>query len=428
MRCLRVLSISAALAGLSLLAASPATASTYNVLYSFCHHGRLACEDGKNPAAALIADKRGNLYGTTTAGGSTNSGVIFELLRGTKKYKYQVLHRFECGETCVEGGVPVTPLIVDRHGNLYGTATAGGSDFGGTAFELSPNEDRTAWTYKVLINFCSHAAADCIDGMVPQSGLTYAGASEGVPYDGVSPLYGTTLNGSTPGTVYRLTQSGGTWTGTVLYNFCAQTGCTDGGFPGGQIAVDPSAKFVYGTTNGGGTENGNGVAYRLEIATGTQTVLHTFCSAPDCADGTGPGPGVTLASGKTLFGVTFLGGRNDGGTVYDLNGGSGKEKVLYSFCKSGGCADGQAPNAAVVQAGANLIGTASGGADFNGVIFQVGPDKSETVLHTFCQQADCLDGTAPVGAYVDPAGTIFGVTQRGGKRNDGLVYQLTALP
>jgi uncharacterized repeat protein (TIGR03803 family) len=414
---------------LALCAGGHASASTYNVLYSFCSKGgKFVCSDGKNPAAALISDPRGNLYGTTSAGGTTQSGVIFELHRGLNKYSYHVLHSFNCAETCSEGGVPVTPLIIDTKGNLYGTAVSGGSDFGGTVFELSPDRQNKTWTYKVLINFCSQAGTGCLDGMVPQSGLTYAGASTGALYDGTSPLFGTTIEGgSSPGIVYELTQSGGNWTGTTLYGFCHQANCSDGTTPIGQIAVDVLGKTLYGTTNGGGNENGSGVAYKVDIATGAETVLHTFCSEAGCTDGSGGNGGVTLGDRNAVLGTTPLGGANNGGTFFQINAKTGKEKVIYSFCKETDCADGQAPDAALVPNGANLIGTSSGGSVFNGVLFQVNPDKSETVLHTFCQLADCTDGSLPVGALVDPAGTIFGVTEHGGKRNDGVVYQLTAL-
>jgi uncharacterized repeat protein (TIGR03803 family) len=351
----------------------------------------------------LISDPHGNLYGTTSAGGTTQSGVVFELRRGLNKYSYHVLHSFNCAETCSEGGVPVTPLIIDTKGNLYGTAVSGGSDFGGTVFELSPDRRHNVWTY--------------------------AGASTGALYDGTSPLFGTTIEGgSSPGIVYELTQSGGSWTGTTLYGFCHQANCTDGATPIGQIAVDTLGKSLYGTTNGGGTANGSGVAYKVDIATGTETVLHTFCSNADCTDGSGGNGGVTLGDRNTVLGTTPLGGKNNGGAVFQINAKTGKEKVIYSFCEDTDCPDGQAPDAALVRNGASLIGTASGGSAFNGVLFQVGPDKSETVLHTFCQLADCTDGSLPVGVLADPAGTIFGVTEHGGKRNDGIIYQLTALP
>jgi uncharacterized repeat protein (TIGR03803 family) len=410
---------------LALSAGGHASASTYNVLYSFCSKGgKFVCSDGKNPAAALIEDAQGSFYGTTSAGGSTGSGVVFELAKQAVGFKYKVLHSFNCGDTCTEGGVPVTPLIIDTSGNLYGTAVSGGSNFGGTVFELSPDKKHKNWTYKVVINFCSQSGEDCLNGMVPESGLAYAGASSGMPYDGASPLYGTTLEGGNGGgIIYQLVPNGGAFTGTTLYQFCSVAGCADGEFPVGQIAVDATGKNLYGTTNAGGnSENPVGVAFKFVLTTGTESVLHAFCSEANCADGSGASGGVTFTD--TLFGTTPLGGKNNDGVFFQLNPKNGKEKVLYSFCKETNCADGQGPDSALAPNGAGFLGTAGGGNGINGVLFQVGRDRSETVLHTFCQLADCTDGSLPLGAVVDQSGMIFGVTERGGNRNDGVLYEL----
>jgi uncharacterized repeat protein (TIGR03803 family) len=416
----------ALLAGVS--SAATASASTFTVLYDFCQKGgKFVCSDGKNPSASLVTDSAGNLYGTASAGGTTNTGVVFELVKKPQKYVYKVLHSFDCGETCAEGGTPITPLIIDTAGNLYGTAVAGGSDFGGTVFELSPNADRSAWTYKVLTSFCSQNGAGCVNGMVPESALSYAQASAGAPYDGVSPLYGSTLEGGLNGAgmVYSLVPSGGTWTASLVYSFCSTANCADGQFPVGQVAVDPSGGTLYGTTNGGGNQ-GNGVAFKVAVASGRETVLHAFCSKIGCTDGSGANSGFTLGGDGKLYGATPVGGRNSSGTVFALDPHTGREKVLYSFCPQAGCADGIGPVGPLVQSGGALIGTAGGGdAGSHGVIYAVGAAHEEVVEHTFCQEADCTDGSLPLGVVVDGAGNIFGATERGGHRNDGVLYELT---
>ncbi|MBV9570307.1 MAG: hypothetical protein JO056_03610 [Alphaproteobacteria bacterium] len=412
------------LAGSCLTNSIEASASNFKILYSFCHDNKFVCSDGKSPAANLIRDAEGNLYGTTTAGGATGNGVIFELVHSAGKYKYQVLHDFDGNS---DGGVPVTPLIMDVAGNLYGTATAGGAIFGGTAFQLSPNAERTKWTYKVLINFCSSAGENCILGMVPESPLTYAGAAAGQLYDGASPLYGTTLTGGSNGvgTAYQLTNTGGKWTGNIIYSFCSVAGCADGEFPGGQLVLDNSG-HLFGTTNGGGSsENSSGVAYRISTKTGVQSVVYNFCSKTDCVDGSGPLLGLTLHDGPQFFGATAVGGKFGSGTVYSLNAANDREQVLYSFCKRTDCADGVGPTAPIIEFGGALIGTARGGNSTSaGVIFRIGAGDKEAVLHTFCAEADCTDGSQPVGVIADDAGNLFGVTQAGGKKNWGIVYKL----
>lgn len=51
-------------------AVAPASAGTYRVLYSFCHGNKFVCKDGKDPAAGLVQDKHGNYFGTASAGGA----------------------------------------------------------------------------------------------------------------------------------------------------------------------------------------------------------------------------------------------------------------------------------------------------------------------------------------------------------------------
>jgi uncharacterized repeat protein (TIGR03803 family) len=102
--------------------------------------------DGANPTAGLIADAAGNLYGTTSNGGTYGFyGVVFELIRCSSApsgYDFQVLHSFTGG---ADGGFPVGGLMRDAAGNLYGTTYGGGAACGsftfgcGVVFRLAPN-------------------------------------------------------------------------------------------------------------------------------------------------------------------------------------------------------------------------------------------------------------------------------------------------
>jgi len=98
------------------------------VLYSFTGTGG----DGLWPSAGVVQDVKGNLYGTTYLGGASGYGTIFKV---DKTGKETVLHSFAY-ET--DGEFPVCDLLLDAKGNLYGTATYGGSDGYGTVFELTP--------------------------------------------------------------------------------------------------------------------------------------------------------------------------------------------------------------------------------------------------------------------------------------------------
>src|SRR5438132_9116013 len=110
---------------------------SYQVLYRFCPE-LTGCSHGGDPEASLVMDGAGNLYGTTYAGGSNGYGVVFELSPGSAGWTYQVLYAFCQQDACADGQNPRSGLIIDGTGNLYGTTTAGGSYGYGVVFELLP--------------------------------------------------------------------------------------------------------------------------------------------------------------------------------------------------------------------------------------------------------------------------------------------------
>src|SRR5579859_5163238 len=133
--------------------------------------------------------------------------------------QYKVLWSF--GGSPSDGQHPLGSLIFDRAGNLYGTTFAGGTGVGvgGTVFELSPNQEGS-WSETILYNFCSN---QCMDGSEPEAGLVIdsAGNLYGTTYAGGQPCPGF---GGTCGTIFELSppaSPGGTWTESVLYNFCS---------------------------------------------------------------------------------------------------------------------------------------------------------------------------------------------------------------
>jgi uncharacterized repeat protein (TIGR03803 family) len=169
------------------------------VLHSFL--GRPG--DGQQPMAGLIRDASGNLYGTTEIGGAYSDGTIFAM---NSKGDREILYSFTGG---ADGARPVASLIMDKVGNLYGTAVIGGNLTAchdgnihgcGTVFELSPPTSGVAWTFKVLYTFNGDA-----NGAYPRTALTT---------DGAGNFYGTTsgchsMGGSCPvynyGTIFKIT-------------------------------------------------------------------------------------------------------------------------------------------------------------------------------------------------------------------------------
>ena len=103
--------------------------------------------DGSIPYPAVIFDAKGNLYGTTALGGASGAGAVFELIPSNGKWTEKVLHSFN-GQ---EGAEPFASLIFDAKGNLYGTTEAGGANGDGTVFELTSSKG--SWTETTLYNF-----------------------------------------------------------------------------------------------------------------------------------------------------------------------------------------------------------------------------------------------------------------------------------
>ena len=318
-----------------------------------------------------------------------------------------------------DGGVPLASLIRDMKGNLYGTTSSGGNDN------------------------CSSLAPGCgvvfkVDGADNETVLyTFTGGADGAsPFadltgDAKGNLYGTTESGGSgsAGTVFRLeppAQPGGTWTETVLHSFCSATNCADGNTP--YAGVIPYEGNLYGTTVGGGEfcidYGGCGVVFKLD-STGNESVLYNFCpnGFGSCTDGAFPtGPVIHDAAGN-LYGTTQGGGSNGQGTVFKLSP-TGAETWLYSFA---GGADGALPTTAGViqdEAG-NLYGTTElGGLSGSGTVFKIDAAGKETVLYSF---TGGTDGGLPIASLIrDAKDNLYGTALAGGLASCscGVVFKL----
>ena len=269
------------------------------------------------------------------------------------------------------------------------------------------------------------------DGNMPQAGLIF---------DQTGNLYGTTFEGGVygGGTVFQLTpnQNGG-WTEHTLYSFCSRTNCTDGTEPFAGLIFDQAGN-LYGTTQLGGAHNNSGTVFQLtpnQNGGWAENTLYSFCSRTNCADGAGPQAGLIFDQAGNLYGTTFGGGAQNGGTVFQLTPNQNRgwtEQVLHHFCSRVNCTDGANPGPELIfdQAG-NLYGaTPYGGAHNNdGTVFRMTPNQNggwtEHVLHRFCARTNCADGVQPYGVIFDQAGNLYGTTLYGGAQNFGTVFQLT---
>jgi uncharacterized repeat protein (TIGR03803 family) len=268
--------------------------------------------DGILPSSGLIFDASGNLDGTTSIGGTYNTGTVFRLSpQGGGGWTETILHTFGYKD----GERPYGDVIFDAAGNLYGTTAAGGYQGQGTVFELEPAAGG-GWTEKILHSFNRGHGHD---GTYP----TY-----GVIFDTAGNLYGATTYGGAyggtngGGTVFELTRTAGGWTEKVLHSF----GGMDGYQPYGGVIFD-AAGNLYGTTayggkggekcNNGVGANGCGTLFELTPqpdGTWTETVLHFFGQGKDVSD---PYGSLIFDASGNLYG-TGGGGAYGWGAVFEF--------------------------------------------------------------------------------------------------------------
>jgi len=427
------------LAGLVLMlaAASGAWAASEKVLYAF--HGT----DGCGPTSVIVGTD-GALYGTTEAAGTTTcsadgpSGAVFQLTRGSDgAWNETVLHLF----TGSDGSAPGGALVADKAGNLYGTTVYGGpngcSGLGcGVAFELERGSGGE-WTYKILHLFFQKAG----DGLWPYAGMIFD--SKGNLYGTTSRGGNLSACEGGCGVVFELSpDSKGKWKETVLYSFSSR----DGEQPLAPLVFDSSGD-LYGTTEYGGNQ-GYGTVFKLIERHGqwSEEILHSFGGFT--GDGIYPGYGVTLDSSGDLYGATPVSSgkiENGWGIAFELTPGAGgkwRETVLHRFDRNrfGG---GYVSSGLVIDKSGDLYGAAAWGGEYAcalgyglgcGVVFKLAPQAggkwTESVLHSFGQGND---GIFPGGELAfDSSGRLFGVTREGGYTGGscgqvgcGVVFQVT---
>jgi|HubBroStandDraft_6_1064221.scaffolds.fasta_scaffold299014_1 uncharacterized repeat protein (TIGR03803 family) len=410
---------------------------TYKVLWSFGG----SPDDGQNPVGNLIVDTSGNLYGTTVSGGNDpqpegcaplGCGTVFMLSpNGNGTWSETTIYKF-CSDIsnflCLDGSFPQAGLVLDSMGNLYGTTPGGGicnnSPGCGVVFELSPPAfPGGAWTEDTLYSFCA-IGVHCSDGANPYGQLIF---------DAAGNLYGTTSEGGTGtsgsygGTVFELSPNGiGTWTETVLYNFCANghnDHCTDGTLPKAGVTFD-AVGSLYGTTALGGTPKGGGAGTVYKLSPGangwTESVLLYYEPAGKFGV---PLAAVTFDKFGNLYstvssGVVYFGG------VFKL---TAANHLSHTLGFTG--LNGATPTSSVLvtPSGSAIYGTTTLDSKYDaGLVFKIGGGGKQTTLYNFCQQPNCADGQSPFGGLIsDSANNLYGTTKEGGANGLGVVFEIT---
>lgn len=386
----------AALSVLVLSASVPkAHAQTYTVLYNY---GNVSCDPEFPLNVGAIAQGRdGQFYTTTAAGGCDVNGAGFKM---SPSGGMTLLHSFNYGAG--DGIGPQSGLTLSTNGTFWGTTE--GEDFfdGGVIFYMTSTGTLTAFNVLGGANGGEPIAPPVQGRDGNFYGMTTAGGNTSLCTSGDGGC----------GVIYKITPAGKF---QVIYTFDE----TNGANPQDALLLGTDGNF-YGTTFYGGSingnYNGNGVVFKTTTS-GAYTPLYVFCAQPSCLDGGQPAAGLVQGTDGNFYGTTLVGGTHlysnfFGGTIFKLTP-TGQYTILYNFCAQPSCSDGGNAIGGLVQGtDGNFYGTTQvGGANGNGVIFQLTPQGQYTVLHSF----DFTDGDAPQSPLIQGTnGVLYGQTEDGG--------------
>lgn len=400
----------------------------YNTMFSFTG------ANGLIPYGSLALGGNGKLYGVTEAGGATGYGVIFEYDPATSIYAKK--YDFNSGNN---GSLPYEGLTLGSNNKLYGMTKDGGTNGSGVLYEFDP---AGAGTYTKKLDFSG------TNGVMPFGRMALGSNNK---------LYGMTEQGGTgsKGVLFEYDPATNTYTKKIDF-----TGASNGGFPRGGLTRIGNGKFYGMTTYGGAADKG--VLFEFDPTTSTHTKKLDFNST---GNGREPGESLVMASNNKLYGTTPYGGTSDKGILYefdqltlqftkkiDFNGANGRSPVgklitvsngkLYGVTFGGGTTDtgvlfeyDPVTNiftkkidflgfASGITLGSNnkLYGTLSGGALSFGVLFEY--DLATSTYTKKLDFAGGADGSGPVGSLLQSSnGKFYGLMYEGGTSNFGTLFE-----
>lgn len=255
------------------------------------------------------------------------------------------------------------------------------------------------------------------DGSEPYAGLTI---------DSAGNLYGTTYQGGSGfGTVYQVIHTGGGIYATSPTTLVAFDGVGLAYPYYGSLTIDAEGDLL-GTTLSGGF--GFGAVYEVtHIGGGSYSSNPTTLASFSGPDGISPIAGMVIDADRNLFSMTYVGGANSLGTVFELaysGGGYASTPVtLVSFDGP----NGKQPTANLtIDADGNLFGTTFyGGAFDKGTVFKLANNGDGSYTHTVLVSFDGLNGQGTYSSVIaDGDGNLFGTTYVGGANGRGTVFQL----
>ncbi len=408
-------------------------AGVFSVIRSFSYG-----TDGANPNGQMVIALDGNFYGITRRGGSTGNGTIFKL---TPAGVFTVIKTLSA-IAAIDGAYCYGSLAAGIDGNLYGSTSGGGTNGNGTIFKVTP-----AGVYTVLrqINQLTDGYSNR-NGLVQAAdgflyGTNYAGGKYGhgtiykisaagifsvlrhLAYatDGSGPAVSLVIG--TDGNFYGMNKSGGAFNNGTIFKITpagiytvlrSLKSATDGGFPFGSLLKGIDGNF-YGMTSEGGT-NFFGTAFKI-TPTGVFTLLTSFNGG---ITGNEPLESLVQDAEYGYLGTSAGGGVYNNGTIFRICGDN--YKVVRSLNKP---TDGGTPKGTLLLAkDGNFYGTTSdGGTSNSGTIFKLTPAGVYTVIHHL---VGFSEGSFPQGSLVQGTdGNLYGTTRSGGTGGVGTVFKVT---
>ncbi|MDB6023578.1 MAG: hypothetical protein JWQ04_3435 [Pedosphaera sp.] len=344
-----------------------------------------AVPTGADPIAGIVLASDGKFYGATTDGGNRNGGMFYSV-----KTNGPITGVMEFDPSVAAGST--SSLILGPDGSFYGTTAYGGSNDSGTVFRVTTDGNFSVLASLGGTNGTTPYAKLCIgtDGAV--YGAAWAGGSGSV------------------GTLFRVTTNGSSFRTIFSFN-----NSQNGGSPYGGMALGPDGA-LYGTTQYGGTNSGQGTIFRL-TPSGTNFIF-TNLLVFNGTNGANPQGALLNGGDGFMYGTTFAGGTNNNGTIFRINT-NGAFNTVALFMLT----NGYQPLGGLVRgADGAFYGAGYGNFSSSRLVYRVTTNGILTSLFTYPGNY----GTTDYGSLVAGAdGYLYIALYDGGTGNGGLLFRLT---